>query len=464
MATNLPDLPVYSVAMDPGSSNGLFGVATSGSLIVAVGLFGTVMTSPDGITWTAQASDAYDTLAEVVWTGSQFVVVGLGGTILTSPDAIAWTTRKAGPSWEALQGVAWSGTMLVATSASNGTVYHSPDGVTWTPVNNAAPQALLDIAWANGQFVAVGYSGTVVTSPDGGTWTAHATPTSANLVSVVWSGTQYVATGVGTILTSPDASTWTARVSPTPNEINEVAWSGTRFVGAVNTGEVVTSADGITWTLHTTGSAHRLNAILWTGSKFIAVGDFGTVLTSTDGSTWADHSIPVVPPALICGNETGVLFSVDDGATWRVLGVGLPTTSCMSLALDWSRTPSLLRVGTDGRSVFELVTSPGPRVAVISNLAFANVAVGSSANLVAKVFNAGSTPLSVTGFSRASGSAAFSPTGGPGFPFILQPGQEQDLTVHFQPTAAGIATAAFHLTSSDPANPTVSVPMSGIGM
>ncbi|MFE4425004.1 hypothetical protein [Streptomyces sp. NPDC056817] len=463
VATNLPDLPVYSVAMDPGSSNGLFGITTSGSRIVAVGLFGTIMTSTDGITWTAQASDAYDTLAEVVWTGSQFVVVGLGGTILTSPDAITWTTRKAGPSWEALQGVAWSGAVLVATSASDGTVYRSPDGVTWTPVNNAAPQALLNITWANGQFVAVGYSGTVVTSPDGLAWTAHATPTAADLVSVVWSGTQYVATGIGTILTSPDGSTWTARVSPTPNEINEVAWSGARFVGAVNTGEVVTSPDGVTWALQAAGSAQRLNAILWTGSEFIAVGDFGTVLTSADGLAWTDHSIPIVPPTLICGNETGVLFSTDDGATWRVLGVGLPTTSCMSLALDWSRTPSLLRVGTVGRSVFELVTSVGPRVAVVANLGFAKVAVGSSANLVAKVFNAGSTPLSVIGFSRASGSLAFSLTGGPGFPFTLQPGQEQDVTVHFQPTTAGIATAIFHLTSSDPGNPTVSVPMSGTG-
>jgi hypothetical protein len=391
-------------------------------------------------------------------------VVGLGGAILTSPDGIVWTTRKTGPSSEALQGVAWSGSALVVTSASYGMVYRSTDGVNWISVSNAAPQALLDITWGNGQFVAVGYSGTVVTSPDGLTWTSHATPTTANLVSVVWSGTQYVATGIGTILTSPDGSTWTARVSPTSNEINEVAWSGVRFVGAVNTGEVVTSTDGVTWALQATGTSHRLNAILWTGSKFIAVGDFGTVLTSADGLTWTDHSIPVVPPALICGNETGVLFSIDDGATWRVLGAGLPTASCTSLALDWSRTPSLLRVGTNGRSVFELVAALGPRVIVVANLGFGKMAVGSSANLVAKVFNAGSTPLSVTGFLRASGSTAFSLAGGgPGFPFTLQPGQEQDIPVRFQPTAAGIATAIFHLTSSDPGNPMVSVPMSGTG-
>ncbi|MFF0430814.1 hypothetical protein ACFYU9_01115 [Streptomyces sp. NPDC004327] len=461
-ATNLPDLPVHSVAMDPGSSIGMMGITTSGSLIVAVG--DSAMTSTDGITWTTQITDAYDTLADVVWTGSQFVVAGLGGTILTSPDGITWTTRKAGPSWEALQGVAWSGSVLVVTSASYGAVYRSTDGVTWTLVDNVSPQALLAVTWANGQFVAVGYSGTVITSPDGLTWTAHTTPTAANLVSVLWSGTQYVATGIGTILTSPDGSTWTARVSPTANEINQVAWSGVRFVGVVNTGEVVTSSDGITWALQATGSDRRLNAIVWTGSKFIAVGDSGTVVTSADGLAWTVHGIPAVPPALICGNETGVLFSTDDGATWRVLGAGLPTAPCMSLALDWSRTPSLLRVGTNGRSVFELVPSVTPRVAVVANLGFAKVAVGSSADLVAKVFNAGSAPLLVTGFLRASGSTAFSLAGGgPGFPFTLQPGQEQDITMRFQPTTTGIATAVFHLTTTDPGNPMEPVPMSGTG-
>ncbi|MFE2322664.1 choice-of-anchor D domain-containing protein [Streptomyces sp. NPDC059385] len=228
-----------------------------------------------------------------------------------------------------------------------------------------------------------------------------------------------MATGTGTVLTSPDGSTWTARVSPTADQITEVAWSGLRFVGAVNSGKVVTSTDGVTWTLQPTGSAHRLNAILWTGTQFISVG---------------------------------------------VLGVGLPTASCTSLALDWSRTPSLLRVGTDGRSVFELVTAVGPRVAVVSNLAFGKVALNNAANLVAKVFNAGSTPLGVTGFARASGSPAFALTGGgPGFPFTLQPGQEQDITVRFQPTTAGIATAVFRLTSNDPGTPAVSVPMSGTG-
>ena len=86
--SNLADRPVLAVALDPGSTNGLFGVTWSGSLLVVVGLDGTVLTSADGVNYTAQAPNAYNTLVDVIWTGKRFVAVGLGGTIMTSPDGI----------------------------------------------------------------------------------------------------------------------------------------------------------------------------------------------------------------------------------------------------------------------------------------------------------------------------------------------------------------------------------------
>jgi hypothetical protein len=463
-AANLPDRPVYSVALDPGSSNGLFGIAWSGSRLVVVGLFGTVLTSPDGINYTAQASNAYNTLAAVTWTGSQFVAAGLGGTILTSPDGVVWTLRKEGPSSEALQGVAASGSRIVVTSASFGAVYTSPDGITWTENTTAAPQALLDIVWNGSQFVAVGYGGTIVTSPDGLTWTVRPTPTTENLVAVIWAGSKFVVGGLtGTILTSPDGVTWTVRVSPTANEINGLAFSGSRLVGVLNTGEVVTSVDGISWAVQPSATSSRLIGVAWMGTMFVGVGDRGTIVTSPDGLTWTDHSFGEATFALIAGNDVTVFCSIDSGATWQILGVGLPTAACMALALDWTRTPSLLRVGTDGRSVFELSTSPTARVAVISNLAFGRVSVVSSVTLTAKVFNVGSAPLTVNGFARISGSAAFTSTGVV-LPMTIAPGAEADFSLRFQPTATGDATAIFQLASTDPVTPNLNVPMSGTGI
>ena len=65
----------------------------------------------------------------------------------------------------------------------------------------------------------------------------------------------------------------------------------------------------------------------------------------------------------------GVLRTVDSGATWQVLGTGLPLVDCTSLALDATASGTLIRVGTYGRSVYELTIPggiPGPQVTGIS--------------------------------------------------------------------------------------------------
>jgi hypothetical protein len=61
------------------------------------------------------------------------------------------------------------------------------------------------------------------------------------------------------------------------------------------------------------------------------------------------------PHSIIVAGDTGVMRSIDNGAAWHVLGVDLPTVDCTSLAIDPGPTPGLLRVGSYGRSVFELM-------------------------------------------------------------------------------------------------------------
>ena len=60
---------------------------------VAVGAHGTVLTSPDGITWTTRSTGSAHYLYDVAWTGSQLVAVGAGSSVFTSPDAITWKRR-----------------------------------------------------------------------------------------------------------------------------------------------------------------------------------------------------------------------------------------------------------------------------------------------------------------------------------------------------------------------------------
>ena len=63
----------------------LSGVAHGNSLFVAVGKSGTILTSPDGVSWNQQTSGTSSELKGVAHGNSLFVAVGKSGTILTSP-------------------------------------------------------------------------------------------------------------------------------------------------------------------------------------------------------------------------------------------------------------------------------------------------------------------------------------------------------------------------------------------
>lgn len=74
---------------------------------------GTIVTSPDGITWTPKHGTARPKVRNVKWLGKQLVAVA-EGAVLTSPDGDVWTTAPLkDPSY--LYSVAASTTHLVAS-------------------------------------------------------------------------------------------------------------------------------------------------------------------------------------------------------------------------------------------------------------------------------------------------------------------------------------------------------------
>jgi len=240
-------------ARTSGTGKNLRAVAASGSLLVAVGAGGTIITSKDGgTTWTPQASGTTNSLASVLWSGSQFVAVGWNGTILTSPNGTTWTTRTSGTKF-ALQGLAASGTILVATGMY-GVVLTSPDGVTWTPQTALTHDGLVNVIWSGSQFVGVDEGGYIALSTDGKKWAYTGASIENNLRAVTWSPQKklFVLVGdYGMIMTSPDASvsSWTAQNSNTSYSLHSVAWSGSQFVAIGSANTVVTSPDGVTWTV-----------------------------------------------------------------------------------------------------------------------------------------------------------------------------------------------------------------------
>ena len=94
---------------------------------------------------------------------------GAGNRVMTSPDGITWTIQAsaADNSWT---GLTYGNGLFVAVAYSGlgNRVMTSPDGITWTSRTSAADNAWFSVTYGNGLFVAVANSGIgnrVMTSP-----------------------------------------------------------------------------------------------------------------------------------------------------------------------------------------------------------------------------------------------------------------------------------------------------------
>jgi hypothetical protein len=145
--------------------------ATSGSLTKTAGLSLTVSASGGGgggggrgvgTTWTLRFQ-GFNDLNGVIYGNNTFVAVGDYGIILTSPDGVTWTSRGSWTSrW--LFGVTYGNNTFVAVG-EGGTILTSPDGVSWTQQTSPTREWLRGVTYGNGLFVAVGDRGTILTSP-----------------------------------------------------------------------------------------------------------------------------------------------------------------------------------------------------------------------------------------------------------------------------------------------------------
>ena len=256
-----------------------YGVTYGNGLFVAVAYSGTgnrVMTSPDGITWTARTSTADNNWFSVTYGNGLFVAVatsGAGNRVMTSADGITWTARTsaADNSW---YNVTYGNGLFVAVAVTGtgNRVMTSPDGITWTARTSAADNEWTSVTYGNGLFVAVATSGTgnrVMTSADGITWTAR-TSAADNL----WFGVTY---GNGLFV-----------AVATSGSGNQVMTSGTIGVLPLQWGDIKAQKQGnkalLTWTTYQEQNTanfevqHSANSQQWTAvGSLPAAGNSDTV-------------------------------------------------------------------------------------------------------------------------------------------------------------------------------------------
>ncbi len=359
----------WSMRMLPSGSTSLHGVARSPSAWVAVGDGGTVLSSPDAITWTKRDSGTTSDLRSVTWDGSLFVAVGTDGAVSTSADGLAWT-HQAAPTTDSFTTVGSSASIIVATTfpyaGSTSALLTSPDGVSWTPrATGIHPfNRLID---AGGQFVGIGdYTSAI--SADGLAWTTTGVvPGIAE--SLVHTGTEYVAAGVdrdgsGAIFDSMDGLTWSMRAA----DHQLVALARRPSDGlllAAGSDTVRTSSDGgatwrLDWLTPTLSENYPILDVVWSpsASAFIALVQVAAnqyAYGSSDGRSFTSlgyvpcsGALAVSPAGLLVATGTSLsgacVATSPDGATWTP---GTAPSGGLLRKAYWTGT-QFLAVGSGG--------------------------------------------------------------------------------------------------------------------
>ena len=248
--------PIWSTAtqaLDTGKSwsCGCF----NGTKFIAIGGYGALSTSTDGVTWTASTSTS--TLVgpsylwiSVVWDGSKFVAIGNYGYFATSIDGETWSevgrfSDLSGVYW---QEVAYNGSKFIAI-AGTGHISTSTNGTTWTApteIANLGNHTWRSIIWDGSKFVALSYTGYLSTSIDGTSWTPateNTTLGSRGWSELTYYNSKFIALSYNRYLsTSTDGITWTEPVQLASLSVN--TWTGgfvqsnTRCIALSSHGEI----------------------------------------------------------------------------------------------------------------------------------------------------------------------------------------------------------------------------------
>lgn len=281
-------------------------------------------------------------------------------TLLLYGAAIAqnvWTPQVSGTT-NFLVDVVWADTQFIAVGWG-GTILTSPDGATWTPQNSGTTRDLLSVAKGGNQLLVVG-DGVTLRSTDGITWSSALVVTqTAALTSVVWDGFQFYALRRGSAdIFSLSAGRWQGGPISAPAPLIHLTYEG-RFLAVGNSGGILSSVNGITWTPHVSGTTDPLTGITWTGAQYVAVSSGQWVRTSPDLTTWTGQysgtslqAVVSVGDLLIAVGGGGAVRISQDGINW------LARTSGTSNSLSTVRIGNslLIAVGDLGT----IITSPAP--------------------------------------------------------------------------------------------------------
>ncbi|WP_203232117.1 cadherin-like beta sandwich domain-containing protein [Paenibacillus pinistramenti] len=278
-----------------GTIRDLYNVVFSNNEFVAVGQYGAIQISSDGVNWTSNYVDVSE-FYDVTYTGSQWITAGKYGEMGTSVDGSEWDYKyiSDGTFGIAIKGLASNGSKIIAVGSgvAGELTSVSQNGYLWSTQAISGVQ-LNDVTYGNGKYVAVGDSGAVYISTDGTTWSNASIGSGAKLNRVAYGNYQYVAVGDGAIYTSYDGVDWSLRSLPSDvvseTSLYGVTYAAGKYIAVGAGGVIVSSADGAVWKSEDSDADKDFKGIAAGNGKFVAVGLEGQLWTQ-DISSNADLS------------------------------------------------------------------------------------------------------------------------------------------------------------------------------
>jgi hypothetical protein len=210
-------------------ANAVNGIAYSGSKFVAVGGAGRMAHSENGTSWTGidNTTSTFSTSAinDIAYGNSTFVAVGLSGKMARSSNGTSWTAITPGNASEpgdtkfgnsAINSISYGNGKFVAVGAS-GKMAYSTNGTTWIAISGGTgtttitvpgastfgANAINNVTYGGGKFVAAGASGVMACSEDGISWIAipggadagTSTFSTTAINGIIYGGSKFVAVG-----------------------------------------------------------------------------------------------------------------------------------------------------------------------------------------------------------------------------------------------------------------------------
>jgi hypothetical protein len=313
-----------------------------------------VYTSPDGTTWTRRTLPVTGArvgkprflngmffLGMDAATNGNGVPTGTNGAVLTSPDGITWTAvTLSAPLYGPFSFSYGNGVYVAPVSgvtASTFQVLTSADGVTWIPRSIGGGASFVSsVTFFNNKFYTADFNAGLFSSADGTSWSkVSSAPAGPNIVAST-SSTLLVTipptTTGGTIQRQSLTADGTTFITASPGQplvfdtlptVNGV-FSTIVPINSSNSNntEVMTSPDGNNWTkIATAANQYSAADLAYGGGRWVFVGEFdsfsGTTTVSTGGGGAGAPAITTQPASQTVAIGSGVTFSV------TVTGTGL---------------------------------------------------------------------------------------------------------------------------------------------